>query len=171
MRATRVVFAAALGVLFVASCGDQSSERRGGGEIPDLTGGSGQALPDPGAAGANDAGAAGALPTGPVPWCDAYRILNCVCQQCHQAPPLNGAPFPLLSYDDTQARYPFKSSKPIWQQMQTVVGNGFMPYQGDPTVMPAVQPLPAPQKATLLAWLAEGALPEGGTDCPKTCEW
>lgn len=170
MRGSVVLFAAALAVVSVASCGEQSSERRGGGEIPDLTAGGGQAPPD-GTAGTSEAGAAGALPTGPVPWCDAYRILDCVCQQCHQAPPLNGAPFPLLTYDNTQAHYPFASSKPIWQQMQTVVGNGFMPYQGDPTVMPPVQPLPAAQKATLLKWLTEGALPEGGTDCPKTCEW
>jgi hypothetical protein len=32
--------------------------------------------------------------------------------------------------------------------------------------MPPVEPLTASEKATLLGWLKQGALAEGGTDCP-----
>jgi hypothetical protein len=45
-----------------------------------------------------------------------------------------------------------------------------MPYVAlnDPptSLMPPVEPLTAEEKATLLAWLEQGAEPEGGTDCP-----
>ncbi len=161
-----------------AGCGDQSSERHGGGGIPDLTAGGapisgGGQTSESGAAGASEGGAAGEPPmSGPVPWCDAYKVINCVCQQCHQNPPVNGAPIPLMTYEDTQAPYPFATStKKVWQEMQLVVGTGFMPYTADPMVMPPVKPLADEPKHTLLTWLMEGGRDEGGTDCPQTCDW
>jgi hypothetical protein len=142
-------------------CGDQSSERKGGGDIPDLTAGSG-------ASDAGGAGADGQL----VPWCDAYKIVNCVCQQCHQNPTLHGAAMPLMTYEDTQAPFPkATSSTLVWQKMQAAVSSGSMPETSNPSVVPAVKPLTDAQKQTLLDWFAQGAHDEGGRDCPTTCNW
>jgi len=188
-RSTRVLIGttfAAVTLALYSGCGDQSSERKGGGEIPDLSAGYGQTLPDagaaeagvPGAAGAAGAastaegGAAGAGSGGLVPWCDAYTIVNCVCQQCHQNPTLNGAAMPLMTYEDTQAPYPFASSKTlVWEKMQAAVSTRFMPYTGDSSIKPAVKPLSDAQRTTLLAWFAQGAHAEGGTECTMSCNW
>jgi hypothetical protein len=119
-----------------------------------------------------EGGAEASLSDVPVPWCAAYRVINCVCQQCHQNPPLNGAPIPLMTYDDTQAPFPVATSKGrVWQTMQTVVSTRFMPYMGDKTVMPVVLPLSDADYDTLLSWLGQGATDLGGQDCPMECDW
>ena len=85
---------------------------------------------------------------------------------------MNGAPIPLLTYTDTQAPFPDKSSdKKVWQEMQFDVASGAMPYTGDKALMPPVMPLTDDQKTTLLTWLQQGAHDEGGQDCPQTCDW
>jgi hypothetical protein len=170
---TRVLFGALAAAALLASysgCTNQSNERRGGGDIPDL--GADAAA----GAGASDAeaGAAGAAGSGPalVPWCAAYEVINCVCQQCHQNPPLNHAPLSLVTYDDTQVQYKGSAvKKAVWQEMQIVLTNHYMPYMGDPTVMPPVKPLTVEQQSTMLTWLAQGAHDQGGQDCPMTCDW
>jgi hypothetical protein len=147
---------------FPMGCGDQSTERKGGGEIPDLSGGGSSVDPAEGGATGADL----------VTWCEAYEVINCVCQQCHQNPTRNGAAMPLMTYEDTQARFPSATSSTfVWQQMQTAVSNGFMPETGNPSVVPPVKPLTDAQRATLLGWLSQGAHDEGGRDCPKTCDW
>lgn len=78
---------------------------------------------------------------------------------------------PLLTYENTQVGFPRPTSEAVWKKMQRAVTSNFMPYMGDKTVMPPVKPLTAEQKDTLLTWLSEGAHDEGGTDCPKTCDW
>jgi hypothetical protein len=55
--------------------------------------------------------------------------------------------------------------------MQKVIASRFMPYMGDPTVMPPVKPLTDEQQTTMLTWLDQGALDTGGLDCPMTCDW
>jgi len=156
------VISACLALALPAACADQSTERRGGGALPDLTAGSGS----------GDGGAAGAHGEGRVAWCDAYEVINCVCQQCHQNPTRNGAPMPLMTYEDTQARFPTASSSSfVWERMQIAVSNGLMPETGNPNVEPAVKPLTDEQRDTLLGWLAQGAHDEGGRDCPQTCDW
>lgn len=173
------LLAGALAALY-SGCSDQGTERQGGGEVPDLMAGASPTTPEggaeagaSGAAGAADTGAAGALPGGgSVQWCDAYKVINCVCQQCHQNPPLNGAPISLMTYEDTQKPFPFAAStKHVWNQMQTDVSTFVMPYMGDPNVSPPVKPLTDEQFDTLLTWLMEGAHPEGGTECTPTCDW
>jgi hypothetical protein len=148
-------------------CGDQSTDRKGGGEIPDLNAGSGS-----GDAGAAEGGAAGAPSGALVPWCDAYKIVNCACQQCHQNPTVNGAAMPLMTYEDTQLPYPTATSSTfVWQKMQAAVSSRFMPETGNPSVVPPVKPLSEADRTTLLSWLAQGAHEEGGRDCPRTCDW
>jgi hypothetical protein len=137
---------------------DVSTNRQGGGPLP--------VVPE-----ASVMGEA-SLSDVPVPWCAAYQIINCVCQQCHQNPPLHGAPIPLMTYADTQAPFPPTSkTNLVWQTMQGVVSTRFMPYQGDKTVMPVVLPLDDDDYDTLLSWLAQGATDLGGQDCPMTCDW
>jgi hypothetical protein len=167
-RSTRASIGATFAAVVLAlytGCGDQSSERHGGEDLPDLNAGSGAS--DAGSAGAGAAGAGG-----PVPWCDAYKVINCVCQQCHQNPTLHGAAMPLMTYEDTQVPFPLAtSSTRVWQRMQVAVTTGAMPETSNPSVVPAVEPLTDAQRNTLLDWLAQGAHDEGGRTCPMTCEW
>jgi hypothetical protein len=145
-----------------SGCSDQSTERQGG-EIPDL---------NAGASNAGAAGAAGGQSGVPVPWCDAYKIINCVCQQCHQDPMLNGAAMPLMTYEDTQAPFPLATSSTfVWQKMEVAVRSRVMPETSNPSVVPAVEPLTDAQRNTLLGWLAQGAHAEGGRNCPMACDW
>jgi hypothetical protein len=78
--------------------------------------------------------------------CDPNRVLQTVCQQCHTDPPRNSAPFPLVSYHDTQV---VLSGNPIWVHMRNAVENGIMP-------LPPVTIDPA-SRDTLLRWLDAGA--------------
>jgi len=161
-RALIGAFVAAGVLALYTGCGDQSTERTGG-EVPDLSAGS---------AGAAEGGGAGAQAGKTVPWCDAYKIVNCVCQQCHQDPVRHGASMPLMTYEDTQAPFPFPTSKTfVWEKMETAVSSRFMPLTTDPSVTPPVEPLSDADRNTLLDWLAQGAHDEGGTDCPKSCDW
>jgi hypothetical protein len=147
-------------------CGDQSSERSGGGGNPALGVGGGA-----GNAGTTGGGAAGGR-SGLVPWCDAYKIVNCVCQQCHQNPTVNGAAMPLMTYEDTQAPFPSEgSSSLVWERMQATVSSRSMPETGNPGVVPPVKPLTDAQRNTLLDWFAQGAHDEGGRNCPNACDW
>lgn len=85
--------------------------------------------------------------------CNPKRVLELVCQQCHTAPLRNMAPFPLLTYADTQA---VVSGKPIWGYMQKVLVGRMMP-------LPPVQIEPA-DRAVLLGWLEAGAPPRLASD-------
>lgn len=122
-------------------------------------------------ASSSEAGAAGD-DSGPVKWCDAYRIINCSCQQCHQTEPVHGAPIPLMTYEDTQTGFPNETSQNrVWQTMEGVLRTGFMPFTGDESVMPPVKPLSDRDRDLLLAWIAEGAHDEGGRSCRDSCTW
>ena len=160
----RVLIGGLLAVGMLAAAPGCSSSTSAG------SGAAGEAGSNDGEAGTSDGGAAGSSDA--VTWCAAYKVVNCVCQQCHQNPPLNGAPIPLLTYADTQAPFPDKTSdKKVWQEMQLDVANGSMPVTSIPSVMPPVKPLTDEQKNTLLTWLAQGATDEGGQDCSNTCDW
>jgi hypothetical protein len=91
-------------------------------------------------------------PTQFIP-CDAQRVLDNVCQQCHTNPPKNSAPFPLVNYQDTHVVY---SGNPIWVHMRNAVESGVMP-------LPPVQ-IDAPSRDALLRWLNAGAPARTATD-------
>lgn len=111
----------------------------------------------------------GADSGGPVPFCEALTVVRAKCQRCHGDPLQNAAPVPLLTYEDTQAPY-FDTDKKVAEVMLSMVEDDVMPFvalnDGPTPIMPPVQPLTAEEKATLFGWLKQGALPEGGTDCP-----
>lgn len=140
--------AIAIGLLAVACSSDPEVERRGGPLPPNPQGGT---------------GAVGEA----VTWCAARAVLEAKCQRCHREPPENGAPMALLTYEDTQA--PWSSTQKVHDAMERAVSSDFMPYVqlNEPPVSldPQVEPLTASEKATLLAWLRQGAKLEGGSDC------
>lgn len=142
-------------VTLSCSSDDPTLERRGG-PLPDGMAGAS------GAAGSGNAGDS-------IAFCDALKVIRAKCQRCHQEPPKNGASPALLSYADTQAPYAMSSAK-YSDVMLSLVESGVMPdlsFNDPPTSLkPPVEPLTADEKATLLGWLRQGALPRGGTDCP-----
>jgi hypothetical protein len=105
----------------------------------------------------------------PVAYCDVQAILHAKCKVCHQAPPLHGAPVPLLTYEDTQQQY-YTTDRRYPEMMLKAIESDFMPLLDlNGTVngpMPPAEPLTAAEKETLLTWLRQCAPPTGGTDCP-----
>jgi hypothetical protein len=85
--------------------------------------------------------------TGTIP-ADVNAILVSRCQPCHQMPPMNGAPFPLITYEDVHA--PFVGTPtPIYEEMYMHIqpdGDPHMPFGNAPQ-------LTADQLATLSRWL------------------
>jgi hypothetical protein len=115
--------------------------------------------------GAGDGGSSG---VGTISWCQALAVLQAKCQRCHQDPTKNGAPMSLLTWEDTHA--PWSATQDVHDVMLAAVERDFMPYvvlNNPPTnLMPPVEPLAADEKTTLVAWLRQGALLEGGAHCP-----
>ena len=78
--------------------------------------------------------------------CAVFAILDERCHKCHQNPPLNNAPFPLLTWDDFQADY---GSTTVWQHADKAINPGNIPQ------MPYLEdPLPEAQRDVLHAWFA-----------------
>ncbi len=101
--------------------------------------------------------------TGDFP-CDVFAVVHASCNPCHQMPPQNGAPFPLLTYADTQQPYT-ASVGLVFQQMFISTGPHGMPR------MPLGGTLDATDYATLHDWLGQCAppVPAGtGCGCPGT---
>jgi uncharacterized membrane protein len=118
------------------------------------------------AAGCGDAedpdGSGGSSSTGGSTWCEVSDVLELKCRRCHVGEGLNGAPFPLVTYEDTQV---LDAPGPRWQRMQAMVQDDKMP-PPEVALSPPVEPLTAGEKALLMAWFEAGAEPVGGTDCP-----
>jgi len=87
-------------------------------------------------------------------WCAARRVLEAKCWRCHGAPPDHGAPFPLVTYDDTQ----IVSGKgtPRFVVIEAAVSDDFMPARFI-ALEPPVAPLTDSEKAALLSWCDSGA--------------
>jgi len=109
--------------------------------------------------------------TDPVPWCDVFAVLACKCQRCHTEPQENGAPFALLTYEDTQA--PIGTSSQRWQRMRSAVALNFMPPTFFDDLMPPVEMLTDFEKATIIGWADQGAELLGSAECtapaPEAC--
>lgn len=172
-------------VLAAACSGDYKLERRGGpfptepvtDEPLSSEGGRGGTMavePDAGGAaestsGAPTAAGAGGAPERPIPFCDALVVVQAKCQRCHGDPITNSAPVPFLTYEDFQAQY-YDTELKWWEIAVGMVDRDVMPFVAlnDNASLEGgtVEPLTVDEKATLLGWLEQGALPEGGTDCP-----
>ena len=149
-----------LGLALSLGCsgGDTTLERRGG-PLPDASSG--------GSAGASGEGSAGDASASAIPPC-VLDVIVAKCQRCHGDPRQNGAPVSFFTVDDFQAPY-FDTKFKWWEIAIDRVESDVMPFVAlnDPptNLMPPVQPLTAEEKATLLAWLRAGALPDDGTQC------
>ena len=101
--------------------------------------------------------------TGDLP-CDVAAVLE-ICQNCHTMPPVRGAPFPFLTYEDTQEIYFGPTLR--WQRMSQVIE------PNDPLHMPprSATDVPQPTDAqldTLRAWFRACTPPEAeGMGCDK----
>lgn len=82
---------------------------------------------------------------GDIP-CGPDRVLKNVCQFCHTNPPQHDAPFPLVTYANTQAEM---DGKPLYFWMEKYVSEEIMP-------LPPVDISDA-DRAVLLQWLRAGA--------------
>lgn len=102
-------------------------------------------------------------PTGTVSWCEVSEVLGAKCQRCHVGAGLHGAPFPLVTYDDTQV-FMTSLEKHRWELMRNMVEQDLMP-PNDPRLDPPPAKLTADDKAVLMTWFSEGAQLVGGEDC------
>lgn len=158
-RALSIALLLAAASLAAAACTANVTESCVGGpcatdEIPnDGAGGSGGG--DGGAACAPNP-AEGQFP------CDVYAVLHAKCHTCHATDKLvsTGAPFSLLTYEDTQQVFG-KGPKLRWQRMSEVIEPGAIPHM--PFGM--APQLTAEEKSTLEAWFAECAPPAVGMGC------
>ena len=90
--------------------------------------------------------------------CDVFAVIHHSCNPCHQTPVQHGAPFPLLTYADTQQEY--APNFLIFQQMFVSTGP-----DGSPR-MPFMSMLSPADYATLHGWLGQCAPPvPAGTGC------
>lgn len=106
-------------------------------------------------------GDAGALVQSEPDWCSARVVLQAKCQRCHGDPAANGAPFALLTYADTQVVD--RKGAPRYEKIKAALESEYMP----PLfleLMPAVEPLSASERATLLTWLS-GEPPLDASQC------
>jgi uncharacterized membrane protein len=105
----------------------------------------------------SEAGAAGAHDVAPVTdpdWCNARSVLEAKCWRCHADPPEHGAPFSLLTYDDTQIVN--SKGSPRFAAIEEAILTDLMPAR---FIMldPPVLPLSDDEKQTLLDWCTSGA--------------
>jgi uncharacterized membrane protein len=123
-------------------------------------GGTSAGTPSAGAGGAGAGGAGGsAEPAFP---CDVSRIIEAKCVRCHSDPPENGAPFPLLTWEDTQKPY---GRVLVHDAMLVAVESGFMPLT-ELELSPPVEDLTTSERTDLLSWLRAGAEPDrSGATC------
>lgn len=87
--------------------------------------------------------------------CDVFTVLQNNCQSCHQDPPKVGAPYPLLTFEDTRELHGMTMT-PRWRRMGQVVESNFMPIG---------MTMSAEDKQTLLDWVDACAPPAEGMGC------
>jgi hypothetical protein len=137
------------------SAGGTSERAGGGGELTSAQGGEAGELTN---AQGGEAGGS-AEPAFP---CDVSRIIQAKCERCHSDPPENGAPFPLLSWEDTQKPY---GRVLVHDAMLVAVESGFMPLT-ELELSPPVEDLTTSERTDLLSWLRAGAEPDrSGATC------
>ncbi len=96
--------------------------------------------------------------------CDVAGVLM-ICQNCHQMPPVRGAPFPFLTYEDTQQTY-FGDIK-RWQRMSQVIEPDDAVHMPPRTATDIPQPTDQ-QLDTLRTWFRACTPPEPeGMGCDK----
>jgi len=150
--------------LLAFACSGPSPIQRAAAELPDAAAELPDAaaeLPDAAAELPDAAGDANANEEGPT-WCSVQAILVLKCQRCHGSPPTHGAPFALVTYDDTQVLD--RKGNARFSAMAVAVEQETMPAQYL-ELTPPVEPLQDDERATVLAWCADGGLLTGSAVC------
>jgi len=83
--------------------------------------------------------------------CDVEAALKAKCRRCHTIPARHGAPFPLLTWEQTQDDY---HGTPIVRHMARAVKSGFMPYRINAN--PPIEPLTDDEKQAIVSWAEAG---------------
>lgn len=97
-------------------------------------------------------------------WCQVSELLQAKCQVCHSGKGNFGAPFPLVTYEDTQVE---DHAGARYERMQTMIEADLMPPSPEQTTLGSPpDKLTEDEKELVLTWIEEGARPVGGTDCP-----
>jgi hypothetical protein len=110
-----------------------------------------------------DAGVCTPPLTGDLP-CDVAGVLA-ICQNCHNVPQVRNAPFPFLTYEDTQAAYfgPMRR----WERMAQVIEPNDAVHM-PPRTATDIPQLTDPQLDTLRNWFRACTPPEPeGQGCDK----
>ncbi|HVJ21973.1 MAG TPA: hypothetical protein VM686_41495 [Polyangiaceae bacterium] len=84
--------------------------------------------------------------------CEVEAALKAKCRRCHTTPARHGAPFPLLSWEQTQADF---RGTPVVGHIGRAVKSGFMPYRIKAN--PEVEPLTDAEKQAIVSWAESGA--------------
>lgn len=93
--------------------------------------------------------------------CEVEDVIAAKCQRCHNDPQENGAPFPLLVWEDTRRPYGLVL---VYEAMLPAIETDFMPFtQLD--LDPPVEPLTPEEKELMLDWLRSDAPAELGPAC------
>ena len=102
----------------------------------------------------------------PTSWCSVQAVFALKCQRCHASPASHGAPFALVSYDDTQVLD--RKGRTRFERITNVVEEQSMPPATNSKLEPPVEPLRDEERATLLSWCAQGATLTGNASCEPT---
>lgn len=95
-------------------------------------------------------------------WCSVRAILASKCQRCHGSPPAHGAPFELLTYEDTQTLD--QKGRATFARMAAAIEQESMPAQYI-RLTPPVEPLLEPERSLVLTWCASGGPLTGSEAC------
>lgn len=163
----RSLLAAAATALLALGCDASTSEGCIGGVCDNGTGG-GSSSTSTGTGGMGGTGGAAPPATGDFP-CDVFAVIHQKCNPCHTDPPKNGAPFPILTYEDTQKPYGSQGKK-RYQRIAEVIAPAsgpFMPLMPNKVGVTAL----SDAELTLLSGWLESPVPteQGkGCECPGT---
>jgi hypothetical protein len=90
--------------------------------------------------------------------CEVAAVIQARCAGCHGVPPMFGAPMPLAGAADFQATAR-DGRTPVWQMAKTRISTDTMPPR-------SATPLSPTERATLMAWIDQGApAAAAGTTC------
>jgi hypothetical protein len=136
----RLSLGASILAVFLAACGSTNSAA-------------------PGGDGGSDATTSSSGGSTPLP-CDVTAVLQANCQSCHQNPPINSAPMPLVTWEDTQAVVPndpdgippTSATEKVYQMIETRITSASNPMPPLPHAA-----LDAADLATLTSWVNAGA--------------
>jgi hypothetical protein len=84
--------------------------------------------------------------------CDVDAALKAKCRRCHTTPARHGAPFALLTWEQTQEDF---RGTPISGHIARAVKSGFMPYRI--LTNPPVESLTDAEKQAIVSWAESGA--------------